>query len=466
MPRPITLIGFPNVIGSSVSTIVTPGSVPAGFEASYLKTQEPSETSRISQLDPLYTWWEADFSQAVRDFYGLVTVNSNLSPSGYYRYASSSAAFSSYAPNSLVASTNMSGALTNVDENISSPDTLYMGPTTTTSAWSVTLGFPTPSTSPPTGTANGLIVINAKLYGVPTDKYPKLTVTLLQNGSLLGPLGTLGNLGWRAVTNSSADQMFIFDFDPSILDNANASNISAKLDFTFGSGTAYAQLNTVRLYTMESGVSAYDSGHLPSPYRDEVKREKVITPTLSYHYIPDNPWTNLSNVELYFVDDQVQHDPPTGTSLTGIPIANMHTPTASGYVEAGIFVGGDQLTFETGLTVDEPEVVGVKIEDVSGYTLGGQSYGASTWKRRTTGPLNIICTREQADLFMRFVPWAKGHSGAFYVVLDPDVANEYQEFQSFWGSLVGDVERRPLKGGYDQDSTGLYVISCQFEEKL
>ena len=460
MPRSLTLIGFPNVIGSSVSVVVGNGTTPAGFEASYLKTPEPSETARISQLDPTFSWWEADFSQAVRDFYGLATINSNLSPHGYYRYASSSTAFAGYTPTSIVASTNKTGALSDIDELLSAPDGLYMEPTVITSAWSVTLGFPTPVQSPLVGTANGLIAVNARLFGTLTTKYPKLTVTLLQNGV------TLASLGWRAVTSSTASQMFLFDFDPSILTDSVGSNISAKLDFSFGSGTGYAKLDTVKLYTMGSGVSAYDSGHLPSPYRNLITREKVVTPTLSYHYIPDTPWTGLSNVELYIVDDQVQHDPPMGTSVTGVPMANVHTPTAQGYIEAGIFVGGDQLTFETGLTTDDPEVVGVKIEDVSGYTLGGQSYGASTWKRRTTGPLNIICTREQADLFMRYVPWAKGHSGAFYIVLDPEVDSQYQEFQSFWGSLVGDVERRPLKGGYNQGSTGRYVISCQLEEKL
>ena len=41
MPRSLTLIGFPNVIGSSVSVVVGNGTTPAGFEASYLKTPEP-----------------------------------------------------------------------------------------------------------------------------------------------------------------------------------------------------------------------------------------------------------------------------------------------------------------------------------------------------------------------------------------------------------------------------------------
>jgi hypothetical protein len=457
--RQLTLLGFPNEIGSSVSLVVSAGTEPAGYEASYLKTQEPSDTARITQMDPTFTWWEADFSSAVRDFIGLATINSNLSPYGYYRYASSSSTFSSYAPSSMSSPTNRSGVLTDVDELISAPDGLFIGPTVTTSPWSSTFAFPTPVQSPPVGAANGLIVVNASMFGVPTSKYPKLTATLIQNGV------TLSVLGWRAVTSLS-NQTFIFDFNPSILTIASGALISVKLDFSFGSGTAYAKLDTLRLYTMGSSVSVHDSGYITSPYRSSILREKVITPTLSFHYFPAGVWSGLSNIELYIVDDQVQHDPPMGTSITGVPVTNVHTPLAQGYIEAGILVGGDSLTFTRGLTVSNPGSVGIRIEDVSGYTLGGQSYGASTFKRRRTGPLTIECTRDEADAFMRYVPWAKGHSGGFYLSLDPDISLSYQEFQSFWAVLVGEVERSEVPGAYAPDGTALFMLQCEFEEKL
>lgn len=459
--RPITLLGFPNVIAESDSLISQPLTAPAGFEEEYLQTEEPSDTARIPTIDPLYSMWSCDFQSSFKDVYGLATINSNISPWGYYRYFSSSGGglYTVLNTTSIATSNNRTGNVTDVDEAILTPDSLYMSPTTTTSDWSVRLNFSTPGSSPITGTARGLIVLNVILVGTPLVKYPRVSVDLYQSNVFLQ------SLGYRAVTRSSGSQTFIFDFDPVVLSNSNGSSMSALISFQPGSNTSYGKLDTARCYVI-TATAEKDSNFINSPSYLNPSRESITKRSTSFHYFPVSPWLDITNVYFQIVDDQVDHSPDMGNSVSGIPINNVKSPESQLYTQAGVWVAGGTLEFNPGLTPKEPGSVGIAIQGVSGNTLGGQSYGANTWIRRKTGPLTIYCTRAEADLFMEHVPWLKGNSGAFYLSMDPDIDQQHQKFQSFWATLLGGVERPEIPSFYDSGSDSLYSLKCEFQEKL
>lgn len=84
------LLGFPDVIARPYCTAATSGAsllVPAGFEASYLKTPEPSDLGRLTTYDPMHTQWVMDFNSVPSDIEGLALINWNASPSSYFRFS-------------------------------------------------------------------------------------------------------------------------------------------------------------------------------------------------------------------------------------------------------------------------------------------------------------------------------------------------------------------------------------------
>jgi hypothetical protein len=454
------LLGFPNIVAQPYCTVTTPataaGLVPAGFEPSYLKTEEPSEKARVATLDPKYTRWDFAFGKTVqRDFDGFAVVAPNLSPWGRYRIVTNTHAYVTTAPNNVAASTNVTGAVGNVDEAISSPDASFMTPTTTTSAWSVNLDFATPATAPVTGAGMAMFVLRVLLVGTPVATYPRL---LVGGRDSLTELPT--DLGTRAITSSTGSgQVLIFPFAP--FGPADGSRIGIRIDGEPGDSGSYCKLEACILYT-ETVVPAKDSGWLASPvasYSDD----DDPPPTISLPYYPAAAWTSQSGVSLLIADDQTEHDPDTGGAAAGVPIANLLS-LPSGYVEAGVFCGGGALA-PRGIRHGGGPGVEVLVEQRGGTSVAGQTYGADGFRRRSMS-WDLMATRDELLALMNRIAWRRGQSGAFFVSAEPDIAVARQLFESFWATArVGRAAPLPVR--HDQGAgTMPWSAPFDFEEKL
>lgn len=457
--RGFAFLGFPNLIGKPYCTVsLVPGYAgiePAGMEVSYLKTEEPSDKTRIATLDPLVTRWICALTKGSdREVGGLSAINANLSAWGMYRVSVGQPAYQDLAPTSIISSSNMSGAVTDVDEVAFSPDGLFMAPTATTSPWSVRLGgYATPTVPPTTGAYRAFAVVRVVLQGVPILLYPKLSVSLFQSGTVVSVLGT------RAVTQT-AGQLFIFAWDPTVLTDSTGANLRLNLAFDNGDNGCYAKLDLARLYVESTNLSQ-DSGFLASPWAGYSDKD-IKPPTISLPYFPPSPWTNVSNITLMLIDDQVEHDPDVGSAAVGVPVNNIDTTTIDNYVEVGRFDAGEAIFLSIGLTQDQTPAAEVNIQGTSGSTLSGQSFGSDLWRRRETTPLELVVTRNEGLTLMQRIAWEKGNTGAFYIAFEPDSQLEYQIFTNYLATLEGRMSMRRKSFG----ESGLFIVSGVFVEKL
>jgi hypothetical protein len=483
-----------DIVSKSYCTPSVPvgGTEPAGLTSINLQTDEPSEIARITSLDPNASQWKFTLSTGLyKNVDAVCAVNMPLSPYGKFRVMgncgpSGYLTFVEVAANSIVSSTNRSGALTDIDEVIASPDGLYMSPTVTTSAWAVNLGFGTPSSTPVVGAYRQMFVLRLQLFGTPTNFYPTVSAIVDQGGT------TIASFAPRAVTTSAAGgQIIILSFDASAFLVASGSNVHLQLSFTPGDNSSYIKMDTARWYT-DATISAiggapfplYDSGWQDSPtgyYTDE----DPISPTVTLQYFAPSTWGSepigvhsnkgVNVLTLAIQDDQIDHAPYVYTgSPGGVPatIANLWLPP--GYVQTGLVRGGTCIFFGTssvGSTSPSSGIQrpgpgsGILVNELGGRTIGGQSYGADAWRLRQGDPINIIGTRDEILTLQNRIAWRKGHAGPFFAAMDPDILPQYQMFSSGFWTLTGMTAPQPMA---DNGTTGaaLYTTAITLEEKL
>lgn len=467
MARNLTIFGVPNYGSLPYTTYgntATVGIVPAGYEAAYLKTEEPSETSRITTLDPKDTQWVWDLV-APSQIVGMGIVNHNLFRGSQVRWISPITTVHTYeilAPNATVSSSNVVGNHLDVDESVSSPDVNGIQPSSTSMEWSINFGFPTPGSAPILGADMACVVLRARrvvVSGVEALS-PKLTVELFESSV------PKQNLGYRALKSTVAGgQVYIFPFDYAALSSPSGVNIQIKVTCapgmnTIGGVSAYGVLEVLNVY---SDPLAYANDTRWITVETEDQLQNVIEPTKSIHYIPSATWSATKGV-LLIRSDQSNHEVPLNAPTFGSPINNPLLLDSLTYVEVGVAPIGSGLTLATGMTVGGGPSYNVMIEDLnSGFTLGGQSYGASSWRRRNTPPIELIVTRAELKILQQ-IAWTKGHSGSFYVVLEPDIDPTWQKFSAFWATLKNLTE--PHQINYAADGTATYRVTVEFEEKL
>lgn len=471
MSRNPALFGFgqyPNLIGKS-SCLVT---VPATYESAALKaihvqTDEPSEISRILTTNPEFTYWLANFKGVQRTVSGMAGVNISLSPNGFYRFLGGSATNPAYeylAPSTIAASLNITGAVTAVDEPISTPDANFVTPTTTTSAWNARFTFPTPSAPPTTGTHMCAFVVRMlHVTGGTTTYYPKVTASLYESGVLKR------NLGSRPVTVSTGDgQIFIFTFNPNELAAPDCSNVEVLIECVPGAGTGvqYAKLNTVALFVdlTSSFPSAlpYDSGWIASPSSFYAGQEDDPPPTISVDYFPETPWTNVDTMFLLVMDDQALANPPSDDTSQFVPAGAVVNPPA-GVIDLGVFAAGPALVLERGSQLG-PES-SVIVEGYEGVTEGGQSYGADAFRRRAMS-VTFTLNRTEKDALMFGLDWGRGKSAPIYVNLDPNLPVEHSEFTAGWVTVAEAGAAVQVAVAYHEGDEMLFNKNYVFEERL
>lgn len=445
--------------------------VPAGFEASYLKTEEPSDTAILNTVDPKHTQWYFDFAGVKTTIDTFAIINPNMSPNGKYRFIGSLSAGSvktpdTLPPNAILTSVNMTGAVGNIDEDIYSPDGLYVGPTILSSDWGLRLGWATPANTPITGYGMAQIVIRAGLFANglgatnPTT-YPKMEVELWESGSLIKVLGE------RAVSESS--QIFIFPFNPTDLAAASLANIEVQIFFSPGvspSGNQYAKIEAVQLYT-EHTVHDYDTGWIDSPLGQFEADLDGVQPTKSLHHLLTDITTfyDIISFNLLLCDDHATYPLVSETSdfpsISGVPVGLIAHPAS--FTQVGIVVSGAKLSLT--IPASSPSFYAIPdVQEIEGETLGGQTYGADRSTKRSTGLIDFNVTREVAAKFFDKM-WRAGHSGAFYVAFEPGVEPKYQMLSAFWATLVS-VSSPVSAGSYNANGEMLMNFSAEFQEKL
>lgn len=466
----ITMWGFPNHTAQAYTTAATIGGgiEPADMVASWLKTDEPKDIARITTLDPYASQWGFDTNLVPLTIDALALVNHNIADGGQIRFVGWGGSVVGILnlptmppPQTVVASTNMTGAVGDIDETISASDGLSMAPTNPALPWSVTLRFFSLGGTINTGADMMAIVIRTRRVFTGAGASDPRTLPIV-TAALAAPTFALG---YRAVTvSTTGGQIFIFPFRRS--DFTSVADCQVKLDFTPGtsfSGGQYAVLETVACYYDAVTVNSptHDSGWVTWQTNSLLAR---VAPTQHMHYIPPTPWTNIIAYGVQLRSDQSIHVPlKTAAGLVPAPVVPTNPLT---FVQAGVAPAGPAIAPAAGVRKGAGPMSGSpETVSVGGTTGGGQAYGADAYGFRTSPPLELIVTRDELLLLQDQLGFRKGKNSPFYVAVEPGVAQQYQMFTAYWATLKSMSEPRPL-GRYKADGTMKFSVEVAFQEKI
>lgn len=466
-------LGVPNHTAQAYTTVTTlnPALEPVGMEATYLKTEEPSDFARIASLDPSLTQWIFGSSLLPMTLDGIAVENHNLTLGAQIRFlgdltGSGGLTPIKTAPTSIITSTNLTGAVTAVDEDVSSPDLSLMQPTTPSSSWSVTLKFATLSGTIDTDVDKMCFVLRVKKSAVGAGAVSPVTLPTVSAAlpASVSSTGSIKQLGYRAVTSSKdGGQFFIFPF--SRADFLLVSDLQVALTFTPGtsaSGGQFAVLDTISTFheTITLSTPAFDSGWFDIPGD---ARPAPLQPVKRFHYFPETPWTNLLGYTVLVRSDQAQHDPPRD-ALNRPPVSAIVEP--KDYVQAGVVVAGEAEEIEDAHLLPSSPGSIIETTEVSNESIVGKTYSADAFRRMVfDDPIEMIVNRDQLLVLQDQISFRRGHSGAFYVALEPGVEMKYQQFTS--GLVICTGMSKPEQvGEYFPDERQKYRISVRLEQKL
>lgn len=458
----VIFLGLPNFSALDYVTVATTGASglePALMGASRLKTEEPTERARLTTLDPQHTQWAFSTSGVPVSPIGFHIINHNLAGGGQLRVignflGSVVNAPSILLPNAILDSSNMTGVVGSIDEDIYTPDGNVIGPTTASSAWTVRLGFPTPGAQPLGGSNMMCWVFRVRrIAGSSLVYYPVVWASLYENGSLVRALG------WRAVTESaSGGQIFIFPFSLSELANQTCANIEVLLSFTPGSGTGgqHAVLESLALY-YETVALSKDTGWFTVVEDD---RQGPALRKKDYPIAVEG-WDDLLGYTVMFRSDQSVHNPSLVVidDFDEVP-SGVIARLPKSFVQAGVVNAGDGVVCSEGIDHKHKSRANVEVMDVTGETGSGRTYGTDAWRRIKADGMTFYLTESELDTLRDQLPLRRGHTGAFSLILNPD---SLRQTDSIWCTLreFGEPEWIGVEGGVDY-----YAVSMSFEEKL
>lgn len=469
---PIYIVGIPNQTSQSYTDVTTidPATLePADMPASNLKNEEPSEIGRIKSLDPSRGQWIFDTSFLPVTLGGFAVENHNVTLGGQFRFLAGDVGGgltpTKTPPQSIIASSNLTGVVGNVDEDVSSPDGLILQPTTQGSTWTVTFQFTGLSGTVDPGDDKLCFVIRARRLFVgagatnPTT-LPKLTASIPAAAS---SSGLEIPLGYRAVTNSNAGgQFFIFPFTKSDLLTVATPMVSLRFDPGLSaSGSQYAVLDTVSLFYEKIDTPSYtnDSGWITVPGDP---RPAPAQPVKRIHYFPETPWEGMLDYTVMVRSDQTQHDPPL-TVNDWIPASAITEPVD--FIQAGVVVAGESYEIEQSQPLPDSPGGVIGVTEVSAEAVVGKTYSADAFRNlQFKRPIEMIVTRDQLLVLQDQLAFRRGRSGAFYVALEPGVELRYQLFTSAWVVCTGMSEPTQY-GAYQPDGTNQYKLSMTLEQK-
>lgn len=460
---------LPNVVNRNYTTVTSPGTSPTGMEPSYLKTEEPSDRSRILSLDPLYTRWKFAFGGIGVTFGGVGAANVNLSPHGWYRIVAhedknDAVVTLTAPPNAITTSTNRTGAVTTIDEAISSPDSSYMVPTDTSQPWTVELGWGALAATPKLGARMAQFVVRANISAPTGSGAPTVKAFLYESGI------EKSFLGKRAITAEAPGEVFHFPFDFASLTDPTGSNLELRLSFEIGTASIYARLEAVQLY-YESAADTYlhDSGVIANAL-DDFSEQDGPQPTRSLPYwLPANI-DSVEAFELILIDDQADHLAESeldGAASAGALVVALSDDFVD-YIDVGTVLAGPALFVERGILKGQGPYSTVIVSNLGGTTIGGQTYGADIERRRSLPGITLTGTRDDLLTLQDRLAWRRGRSGAFFFAAEPDIPVSRQLFTSGLWTCAEFGEVAPMiEAAHDEgDGTQLHQVVVSFEEKL
>lgn len=437
----------------------------AGLPVSRLGTVEPSEVGRILTLNPEHNNILASTVGTIAEEFswdGVALVNHNLSPWGLWRQSDARSTIRAPA-SGLAGSTNVTGSASNIDEDLDTPDGAVIGPTVPANGWSTRVQFST-SDAMVVGAHMAYFVFWVLGVNVTTvdAAYPQISVDLYENGVFKRHLGA------RAVTKPSG-QFLIFTFDPSEV--SDTSVIEAFIQCSSYtpplSSTRYINVDAASLgYEDATTPTTLDTGWLTTSLSQLGAASRFShLPQHDSYFFPASV-TTIGTQALKIIDDQVDHFEYDQVSHTSYIPASMVKYQPSGYIQAGVWVGGPALFLTQGLQ-------GAPVERImqtgrEGTTEGGQPYAGVVFRRRGF-TANFMMTEDEKNELMDAIDWQLGMTEPFYVATMANIDPSRQRFNSGYVVLeeLSDVTQmgdQYVEGG-DETQT-LYLKSYTFGERL
>lgn len=452
----LCILGAPNVVATVPGGLYTlgygeisAGSAASGLPVSNLQTEGPSDLWRTATRPwPLDCWvgWGATSAAWPEPYIDAVgVVNHNLSRAGLARITRGASAPEEIVPDAIAASTNLTGAVTAIDEG-KVPGGDWLTPTVSGTAWSLRVTFPTPA-APPVGTQFFTAYLKRHLASPDSNKVVQVTASLYEGGVLVRALGT-------KYVRDSTGQWLVWSWSASELGTANGSAVEMKLD---SAGVTDADLDSIVWACEETAPTQYDSGWFqaaPDIGATAWGGLKVLDAPPAQSFVAlDDAATSTGQIRAWLVDDWA----PTDADGTKEII-----PNPTNYVQAGVLVAG--VAFRPSINVDWGPMLGARDLSDKATTDGGQSYGVRRPVVRTLAvPLSWLTQDEAHALFDRLV-LRRGMLAPVLISWDPEDSTE-KVLTTFWATLTSAPTMEAISTFF---STGKSArrLAFQFEEYL
>ncbi|OQC42269.1 MAG: hypothetical protein BWX64_00286 [Acidobacteria bacterium ADurb.Bin051] len=452
----LELVGLPNYAGLSVSTVAAASEASPSYAAELLQNDEPARRWRSSSNLPRETvlYWEALTRSGV-DADRVALVGTNLgSGSAMVRVVAISSLLGSdpgdfdrltVNPKSFEASSNLSGAFTDVDDGFS-PDKAWIGPTSPSSSWSVRIRFDTPTGTLATGAYRQQFWVYARATDSPPEWPCTLNAKLYEDGTLLADLGT------KRVTNATGQWLY-WAWDAAELAGAGAKVEILLTGQQAAVGSDMGVGSVVWLYERTADVDdlaqvSADSGWQPLALvgssgfgslapEDELAGRSVVVE------LPASEYGGRIGYYVWIAED---HAPP------GLPDDEVVPAVAPGFVEAGVLVIGTAWAPAYGIGA-QSEFLRVVDPSSSARTVGGQTFGPRRRPyREVMLPLSALTDEEARGLAERLL-LRHGTRRPVLVRILPD-SSGWAELGTVWAELVdsgtlgGAAARSRLRGAF------------------
>lgn len=432
MTRSIVVGGAPNL--TPYATITAVGPTPATMPPSNLATDEPTERSRITTLDQLKTAWKFLYPNG-STYANTIGVNPKIPwyPIPYpihtllgavnhnfqrgiaqYRYLQDSTGafpFTRIAPTSIIASTNITGVITDIDEDPYTPDGAYA----TANADSITkirVGFP--STGATLRSGSKMQVFRAALRLSSHNLNPTLVTVNLWRNSVLVASNLDGGI-WLTNTNNA---IMVAYWDTTLFGSTSDANV--QMELVSSDSFDIDAMDWLKETTANTYLD--DSGWLTVPSPDDSALWGSANNVVPSVIQPPTP-----NKNLFYLPAT-----PQGAEYVQLIVRDPYNP--DGFVQYGVQVDSNAYS---GSIKKDSFYLRVISEARGGVTIGGQTYSRDAWRRRAFG-FDLLATRAEILSIMDRLDFAKGAAGAVAILLEPDDIPDasYQEFNFLWATIV------------------------------
>lgn len=418
MARFMAIAGAPNY--APQLTVAALGPTASGMPASNLQTEEPSEVCRITTLDVSKTGWS--FIRSGSDalipggppwigapsFDALAAINHNFTEGvATYRWicdVNGLPPYSNIAPTSNQLQTNITGNVTDIDEDTYAPDGVFQPATALGAATTLRVRFPTPGHNLTAGANIQTFRVLGKLKTGETAPRT-VTLSLYQAGVLKATLSS------ASITVVNTNVIFHGFWNASSLTSLAGVSVECQVDCTGAfSVDAIDWVQDAPLFSWPA-----DTGWLTVPSFNDISLWNSSSPTSA------RPTKNLYYLPV----------PSVQQNAVQLLVRDLLNP--DGFVQFGVGIVGPAF-FPSKVNFAKGPLVSVRDPSPRAFTLGGQEYGSRQRARRVM-PVSFpqLLEAEGWSLFDR-LDWLKGTKGAFLAVRYPDDQTA-QRHTALWCTL-------------------------------